>query len=500
MTYLLALDQGTSSSRSILFDAQGRIVAQAQLELPQIYPRPGWVEHDPLEIWRTQLSTARAALAQAGIAASQVRALGITNQRETTVVWNRQTGQPIHHAIVWQDRRAEPACAQLRENGHADSIQQKTGLRIDAYFSATKLQWLLDEVPGARAAAERGELAFGTIDSWLIWQLTQGKRHVTDVSNASRTMLFNVHSNQWDDELLALLRIPKSLMPEVLPSASDFGQTATDVLGAAIAIGGVAGDQQSALFGQACFKAGMAKNTYGTGCFMLMHTGANFQTSHNGLLTTSAAQTSATRAFALEGSVFIGGAVVQWLRDGLQAIEHSGQVQSLAESVPDSGGVMLVPAFTGLGAPYWKPDARGTITGLTRGSSLAHIARAALESIAYQSAALLLAMSRDAVESGGAPVSELRVDGGACVNNLLMQFQADLLGIPVVRPAVVETTALGAAYLAGLSAGVYQSTDELTELWVAERRFMPTLPQARAQELMARWEHAVAQASLEYTP
>ncbi len=496
MTYLLALDQGTSSSRSILFDAQGRIVAQAQLELPQIYPRPGWVEHDPLEIWRTQLSTARAALAQAGISASQVRALGITNQRETTVVWNRQTGQPIHHAIVWQDRRAEPACAQLRENGHADSIQQKTGLRIDAYFSATKLQWLLDEVPGARAAAERGELAFGTIDSWLIWQLTQGKRHVTDVSNASRTMLFNVHRNQWDDELLALLRIPKSLMPEVLPSASDFGQTATDVLGAAIAIGGVAGDQQSALFGQACFKAGMAKNTYGTGCFMLMHTGANFQTSHNGLLTTSAAQTSATRAFALEGSVFIGGAVVQWLRDGLQAIEHSGQVQSLAESVPDSGGVMLVPAFTGLGAPYWKPDARGTITGLTRGSSLAHIARAALESIAYQSAALLLAMSRDAVESGGAPVSELRVDGGACVNNLLMQFQADLLGIPVVRPAVVETTALGAAYLAGLSAGVYQSTDELTELWVAERRFMPTLPPSRAQELMARWEHAVAQASL----
>ncbi|MCD2510942.1 glycerol kinase GlpK [Comamonas endophytica] len=496
MTYLLALDQGTSSSRSILFDARGRIVAQAQLELPQIYPRPGWVEHDPMEIWRTQLSTARAALAQAGVEASQVRALGITNQRETTVVWNRRTGQPIHHAIVWQDRRAEPACARLREGGHADMIQQKTGLRIDAYFSATKLQWLLDEVPGARAAAERGELAFGTVDSWLIWQLTQGKRHVTDVSNAARTMLFNVHANRWDDELLALLRIPRSLMPEVLPSASDFGQTAAEVLGAGIAIGGVAGDQQSALFGQACFKAGMAKNTYGTGCFMLMHTGANFQTSHNGLLTTSAAQTSATPAFALEGSVFIGGAVVQWLRDGLQAIEHSGQVQSLAESVPDSGGVMLVPAFTGLGAPYWKPDARGTITGLTRGSTMAHIARAALESIAYQSAALLLAMSRDAVQSGGAPVSELRVDGGACVNNLLMQFQADLLGIPVVRPAVVETTALGAAYLAGLSSGVYQGTEELTGLWAAERRFMPTLAPSRAQELMARWEHAVAQASL----
>ncbi len=496
MTYLLALDQGTSSSRSILFDTQGRIVAQAQLELPQIYPQPGWVEHDAMEIWSTQLSTARAVLAQAGISAHQVRALGITNQRETTVVWNRQTGQPIHHAIVWQDRRAEPACAQLRANGHAETIAQKTGLRIDAYFSATKLQWLLDEVPGARAAAERGELAFGTVDSWLIWQLTQGRRHVTDVSNAARTMLFNVRSNQWDDELLALLRIPKSLLPEVLPSASDFGQTAAEMLGAPIAIGGVAGDQQSALFGQACFKAGMAKNTYGTGCFMLMHTGSNFQISHNGLLTTSAAQTSASPAFALEGSVFIGGAVVQWLRDGLQAIEHSGQVQALAESVPDSGGVMMVPAFTGLGAPYWKPDARGTITGLTRGSSLAHIARAALESIAYQSAALLLAMSRDAVASGGAPVSELRVDGGACVNNLLMQFQADLLGIPVIRPAVVETTALGAAYLAGLSTGIYQSTDELTELWAAERRFIPTLPKARAQELMARWEHAVAQSSL----
>ena len=497
MTYLLALDQGTSSSRSILFDAQGRIVAQAQLELPQIYPRPGWVEHDPLEIWRTQLSTARAALAQAGIAASQVRALGITNQRETTVVWNRQTGQPIHHAIVWQDRRAEPACAQLRENGHADSIQQKTGLRIDAYFSATKLQWLLDEVPGARAAAERGELAFGTIDSWLIWQLTQGKRHVTDVSNASRTMLFNVHSNQWDDELLALLRIPKSLMPEVLPSASDFGQTATDVLGAAIAIGGVAGDQQSALFGQACFKAGMAKNTYGTGCFMLMHTGANFQTSHNGLLTTSAAQTGATPAYALEGSVFIGGAVVQWLRDGLRAIEASSEVQALAQSVPDAGGVVLVPAFTGLGAPYWKPDARGTLTGLTRGTTLAHIARAALESIAYQSAALLQAMARDAIAAGGRPVSELRVDGGACVNDLLMQFQADLLGIPVVRPAVIETTALGAAYLAGLSSGVYASTQELTHLWRAERRFLPTLDTAAAQERMARWEHAVRQTTAE---
>ena len=415
MTYLLALDQGTSSSRSIVFDTQGRIVASAQLELPQIYPRPGWVEHDPREIWRTQLATAREALAKAGLAAADIRALGITNQRETTVVWNRATGQPLHHAIVWQDRRAEPLCAQLREAGHADTIQRKTGLLIDAYFSGTKLRWILDNVNGARAAAERGELAFGTVDSWLIWQLTGGRRHVTDVSNASRTMLFNVHTNQWDDDLLALLEIPRALMPEVLPSAADFGRTAAEVLGGEIAIGGVAGDQQSALFGQACFSAGMAKNTYGTGCFMLMHTGGVFQTSANGLLTTAAAQPSAAPAYALEGSVFVGGAVVQWLRDGLRAIEHSGQVQQLAESVPDSGGVMMVPAFTGLGAPYWKPDARGTITGLTRGTTIAHIARAALESIAFQSAALLLAMSRDAVASGGAPVSELRVDGGACV-------------------------------------------------------------------------------------
>ena len=492
-TYLLALDQGTSSSRSIVFDTQGRIVASAQLELPQIYPQPGWVEHDPREIWRTQLSTAKEALAKAGLKAGDIRSVGITNQRETTIVWNRKTGAPIHHGIVWQDRRAEPTCVQLREAGHSDAILRKTGLRIDAYFSGTKLKWLLDNVPGARAAAQAGELAFGTVDCWLIWQLTGGKRHVTDVSNASRTMLFNVHSNQWDTDLLALLDIPAGLMPEVLPSAADFGQTADEVLGGSINIGGVAGDQQSALFGQACFDAGMAKNTYGTGCFMLMHTGSSFQTSSNGLLTTSAAQASRQPQFALEGSVFVGGAVVQWLRDGLQAIEHSGQVQQLAESVPDSGGVMLVPAFTGLGAPYWKPDARGTITGLTRGTTMAHIARAALESIAYQSAALLGAMSRDAVATGGTPVSELRVDGGACVNNLLMQFQADLLGIPVVRPACVETTALGAAYLAGLSSGVYQSTEELSALWKAERRFLPTLGKDRADELMQRWEQAVRQ-------
>ena len=495
MTYLLALDQGTSSSRSIVFDERGHIVAQAQLELPQIYPRPGWVEHDPMEIWRTQLATAREALHKAGLKASDIRALGITNQRETTVLWHRRTGQPVHHAIVWQDRRAESTCAQLRSAGHEALIQAKTGLLIDAYFSGTKLKWLLDNVPGARAQADRGELAFGTIDSWLMWQLTGGAVHATDVSNAARTMLFNVRTNQWDDELLALLGIPASLMPHVHPSSAHFGEVRADLLGHAIPIGGVAGDQQSALFGQACFKAGMAKNTYGTGCFMLMHTGQHFQTSRNGLLTTSAAQATQQTEFAIEGSVFVGGAVVQWLRDGLNAIKGSAEVQSLAESVPDSGGVMMVPAFTGLGAPYWQPDARGTITGLTRGTTVAHIARAALESIAYQSAALLQAMSRDAVASGAAPVAQLRVDGGACVNDLLMQFQADLLGIPVVRPAVTETTALGAAYLAGLSSGVYGNVAELDGLWQAERTFVPTLATARANELMARWEHAVRQAT-----
>jgi glycerol kinase len=496
MTYLLALDQGTSSSRSIVFDAAGKIKAMAQQELTQIYPQPGWVEHDPMEIWRTQLATAREALQKAGISARQVRALGITNQRETTVVWNRRTGLPIHNAIVWQDRRAEPACIELRERGLAPTIQAKTGLLVDAYFSGTKLQWLLDHVPGARQQAQDGELAFGTVDSWLIWQLTGGAVHATDVSNASRTMLFNVHSNHWDSELLQALDIPANLMPKVKPSSALYGEVRADLLGHSIAIGGVAGDQQSALFGQACFKAGMVKNTYGTGCFMLMHTGGKFETSSNGLISTSAAQTTERTEFALEGSVFIGGAVVQWLRDGLRAISHSAEVQKLAQSVPDSGGVMVVPAFTGLGAPYWKPDARGTITGLTRGSSIAHIARAALESIAFQSAALLHAMSRDAVEAGGARVSELRVDGGACVNDLLMQFQADLLGIPVVRPAITETTALGAAYLAGLATGVYRGTDELTDLWQVERRFLPTLATSRATELMEQWEHAVRQAVL----
>jgi glycerol kinase len=494
MGHILALDQGTSSSRSIVFDAQGRIVAMAQRELRQIYPQPGWVEHDPLEIWSTQLDTAREALAKAGLKGSDIRAIGITNQRETTLLWNRRTGQPVHNAIVWQDRRTEPFCAQLRAQGLEPMVQRATGLRIDPYFSATKLRWLLDHVKGAHIDAAHGELAFGSVDSWLLWNLSGGALHATDVSNASRTMLFDIRHNVWDHELLKALHVPDSVLPRVYPSSHVYGQSDPALFGAAIPIAGMAGDQQAALFGQACFKAGLAKNTYGTGCFMLMHTGSNLQTSNNGLITTAAAQTSATPQFAIEGSVFIGGAVVQWLRDGLHAIPSSGEVQALAESVPDSGGVIVVPAFTGLGAPYWNADARGAIVGLSRGSTLAHIARAALESIAFQSAALLQAMNRDAVAAGGTPVHELRVDGGACVNDLLMQFQADLLGIPVVRPQVIETTALGAAYLAGLAVGVYRDAEQLSALWQVQRTFHPTLPRERALELMAGWERAVRQA------
>ena len=495
MSHILALDQGTSSSRSIVFDEQGRIVAMAQREFRQIYPQPGWVEHDPLEIWATQLDTAREALAKSGLKAGDIRAIGITNQRETTVLWNRRTGQPVHHAIVWQDRRTEPQCAQLRAQGLEPMVQHATGLRIDPYFSATKLRWLLEHVPGAHVAAAHGELAFGTVDSWLLWRLSGGRLHATDVSNASRTMLFDIRHNVWDQELLKALHIPRSVLPQVHPSSHVYGHSDPALFGASIPIAGIAGDQQSALFGQACFKAGLAKNTYGTGCFMLMHTGDKFQTSQNGLITTAAAQIGEVPEFAVEGSVFIGGAVVQWLRDGLRAIPASGEVQALAESVPDSGGVIVVPAFTGLGAPYWNADARGAIVGLSRGSTLAHIARAALESIAYQSAALLQAMSRDAQAAGGQAVHELRVDGGACVNDLLMQFQADLLGIPVLRPQVVETTALGAAYLAGLASGLWRSQDELAAQWQVQRVFEPTLPRERAAELMAGWERAVRQAT-----
>jgi glycerol kinase len=491
--YILALDQGTSSSRSIIFDPSGNIVAMAQQEIRQIYPEPGWVEHNPLELWTSQLATARQALKDAGLKPTDVAVAGITNQRETTLIWDRSSGQPIHNAIVWQDRRAEPTCLALRANGHEQLVQSKTGLRIDPYFSATKLKWILDRVPGSRERARKGELAFGTVDSWLIWNLTCGRRHVTDVSNAARTMLFNITANRWDSDLLDLLDIPIELMPEVLPSSSDFGTIDPVWLGAPLKVGGVAGDQQSASFGQACFHAGMAKNTYGTGCFLLMHTGEQSHWSTNGLLTTAAAQPASQRQYAMEGSVFIGGAVVQWLRDGLQAIPSSSDVQRLAESVPDAGGVVFVPAFTGLGAPYWNADVQGAIVGLTRGSTVAHIARAALESIAFQSAALLQAMNRDSLERGGVAVSELRVDGGACVNDLLMQIQADLLGIPVVRPAVIETTALGAAYLAGLHVGIYQGLDELSRQWRAERTFTPTLSRSEAQERMSRWEHAVRQ-------
>jgi len=492
--YLLALDQGTSSSRSIVFDTRGRIAAMAQREFRQIFPQPGCVEHDPLEIWTSQLATAREALAKAGIDACDVAAIGIANQRETTLVWNRRSGVPLCNAIVWQDRRTAAACEALRTRGFAATVRDRTGLVIDAYFSGTKLAWILDQVPGARDAARRGELVFGTVDSWLAWNLTGGAVHATDVSNASRTMLFDIHHNRGDDDLLAMLDIPHEVLPAVHASSHLYGHTVADLFGAPIAIGGIAGDQQSALFGQACFSSGLAKNTYGTGCFMLMHTGDRCLQSSNGLIATSAAQIDGRPQFALEGSVFIGGAVVQWLRDGLHAIDGSGAVQGLAESVPDSGGVTFVPAFTGLGAPYWKPDARGAILGLSRGTTVAHIARAALESIAFQSAALLAAMSRDLAAGGG--VTELRVDGGACANDLLMQFQADLLGIPVVRPRVIETTALGAACLAGLSCGVYGGLGELADHWQVDRTFHPTLSRERAAELMQRWEHAVAQTIL----
>jgi glycerol kinase len=495
-THLLALDQGTSSSRAIVFDLQGQLVASAQREFTQFFPQPGWVEHDAQEIWASQLATAQEALARAGLQAHQVAALGITNQRETTVLWNRRTGQALHRAIVWQDRRTEPLCAELRARGLQQMVREKTGLVIDPYFSGTKLKWLLDHIPGARVLAQQGDLAFGTVDSWLLWNLTRDSTraavHATDVSNASRTMLFNLHTQDWDNELLALLDIPREVMPTVRPSSFLFGHTAPNVLGGAVPIGALAGDQQSALFGQACINPGLAKNTYGTGCFMLMHSGERVLASQHGLISTQAAQVHSPQ-FALEGSVFMGGAVVQWLRDGLKVIESSEQVQALADSVPDSGGVIMVPAFAGLGAPYWQSDARGAILGLTRGSTSAHIARAALESIAFQSAALLTAMNSDALAVGLPAISELRVDGGASRNNSLMQFQADVLGIPVLRPRVSETTALGAAWLAGLACGLYRSTDDLVRLWQIERRFEPQMDSAHAATLMATWEHAVRQ-------
>jgi glycerol kinase len=487
--YVLALDQGTTSSRAILFDEAGGPVAVGQREFRQIFPQAGWVEHDPREIFATQRDVAREALRKANVSAKDVMAIGITNQRETTIVWDRQTGAPIHNAIVWQDRRTAELCKDLREVGAESLIRERTGLVIDPYFSGTKLAWLLDEIPGARERAARGELAFGTVDTWLVWQLTGNRTHVTDVSNASRTLLFNIHTNEWDDELLRLLRVPRALLPEVHPSAHAFGMVPAGVLGEPLLIAGVAGDQQAALFGQACHAPGMAKNTYGTGCFMLLHTGDKVVQSANGLVATACAQTRA-REYALEGSVFIAGAVVQWLRDQLGFFSSSSEVERLAAEVMDSGDVFVVPAFTGLGAPYWDPNARGTIIGLTRGTSKAHIARAALESIAFQSAEVLEAMQKDS----GEKLAELRVDGGASANDLLMQFQADLLGVRVVRPRVRETTALGAAYLAGLTVDLWKSREELAQQWKAERRFEPSMDASKRQALMARWREAVSRA------
>ena len=494
MRYVLALDQGTTSSRAIIFDESGRPVASAQREFPQHYPEPGWVEHDPQDIWRSQRDVAREALRSAALKAEDLVACGITNQRETTLLWDRQTGEPLHRAIVWQDRRTAAQCAELKAAGAESLVRERTGLVIDPYFSGTKLAWLLDNIPGARGRAERGELAFGTVDTWLAWNLSQSRVHVTDPSNASRTLLFNIHSGDWDEELLRLLRVPRAILPEVYPSAHAFGMIAPSILGAAVPITGIAGDQQAALFGQGCHKPGMAKNTYGTGCFMLLHTGGKVVNSRHGLLGTAAAQLGhardardADKEYALEGSVFIAGAVVQWMRDELGFFSASSKVEALAASVLDSGGVYVVPAFAGLGAPHWDPQARGAVLGLTRGSSRAHIARAALESIAYQSAELLEAMQKDA----GERLSELRVDGGATANDLLMQFQADILGVPVVRPKVTETTALGAAYLAGLTVDVWQSREQIAAQWQMDRSFEPRMSRDQAASLMARWRKAV---------
>ncbi|HCE09817.1 MAG TPA: glycerol kinase [Oxalobacteraceae bacterium] len=490
--FILALDQGTTSSRAILFDRTGRIHGSAQQEFHQIFSRPGWVEHDANEIWRSQLAVTQRVLKDKQVAASDIAAIGITNQRETTVIWDRLSGEPIANAIVWQDRRTAELCDRLRADGKAELFQRKTGLVLDSYFSGTKVKWLLDNVAGARARAERGDLAFGTIDSWLIYKLSGA--HVTDTSNASRTMMFNIKSLQWDDELLELLDVPRSLLPTVVPSSGVLGQTYAELLGAAIPIAGVAGDQQAATFGQACHQPGMAKNTYGTGCFMLMNTGQEAISSHNNLLTTigwtTGPELPGKTDYMLEGSVFMAGATVQWLRDGLGIIRDSSEVEALAASVPDTGGVVFVPAFAGLGAPYWDAYARGTIVGMTRGTTKAHIARAALASIAYQTVDVLEAMQKDS----SIVLRELRVDGGASRNDLLMQFQADVLGVPVVRPVVTETTALGAAYLAGLAVGFWSSQEEISAQWHMERRFVPAMASDERTERLALWRRAVQRA------
>ncbi len=491
-TYILALDQGTTSSRAILFDRSARVVSLAQREFRQIYPQPGWVEHDPMEIWESQIGVAREALASSGVRASQVTAIGITNQRETTVLWDRATGQPVFNAIVWQCRRSAGLCDALKAGDWETAVRARTGLVIDAYFSGTKVQWLLENVPGLRARAERGEVCFGTVDTWLAWKLSGGRVWVTDYSNASRTMLFNIHQLAWDTHLCGALGVPQKMLPEVRPSSCRYGHTAPDILGAEIPLAGIAGDQQASLFGQACFAPGMAKNTYGTGCFLLVHTGDRPVASGTGLLTTIAASPVEGRPeYALEGSIFIAGAAIQWLRDGLQVIADSADSEAVAESVPDTGGVYFVPAFVGLGAPHWDMYARGTILGITRGTTRAHLVRAALEAIAYQSREVLGAALADA----GLTLEELRVDGGATANNLLMQFQADLLGTGVVRPVVKETTALGAAYLAGLAVGYWTSREEIARNWAVERRFAPQMDAGRREELFAGWRRAVARAA-----
>lgn len=490
MKYILALDQGTTSSRAILFNKKGEIVSVAQKEFEQIFPKAGWVEHDPSEIWSSQVGVAAEVVSRANLNATEIAAIGITNQRETTVVWDKNTGKPVYNAIVWQDRRTAGICNQLRKEGHADMFQDKTGLILDSYFSGTKVKWILDNVDGARKKAENGDLLFGTVDSWLVWKLTDGKVHATDASNASRTLLYNIYENKWDKEILELLEIPESMLPDVRSSSEVYGETSGDVFAAKLPIAGIAGDQQAALFGQVCSQPGMAKNTYGTGCFMLLQTGEKPIKSKNNLLTTIAWKLDGKVFYALEGSVFIGGAVVQWLRDGLGMIRSSSDIEGLARKVDDTDGVYLVPAFSGLGAPHWDPYARGTLIGLTRGTNRSHIARAALESIAYQSTDLLRAMESDA----GITLKEMRVDGGASVNDLLMQFQADILDKPVVRPKITETTALGAAYLAGLAVGYWESIDEIQQKWQVDKTFEPKMEKKEREKLMKNWHRAVDRA------
>ena len=488
--FILALDQGTTSSRAVLFDRNGEIKASSQKEFTQFFPETGWVEHDPMEIWYSQVGVAAEAMSKIGINGTAVAGIGITNQRETTIVWDRKTGKPVYNAIVWQDRRTSKYCDELREKGYAEMVAKKTGLILDAYFSGTKVKWILDNVEGAREKAEKGELAFGTVDSWLVWNLTQGRTHITDATNASRTLLFNIHTLEWDDELLNLMNIPKSMLPDVKSSSEIYDYSNTTFFATKVPIAGIAGDQQSAMFGQMCIEEGMVKNTYGTGCFILVNTGEKPFISKNKLITTIALSLNGKVTYALEGSIFIGGAVVQWLRDGLRIINTSTDVEALAKTVDDNGDVFFVPAFTGLGAPYWDPYARGTMVGLSRGINRGHIARAALEGIAFQTLDVLEAMKKDTQMD----YTEIRVDGGAANNNLLMQFQSDILNKPVVRPTITETTALGAAFLAGLATGFWKDIEEIKQQWKVDRRFNPEMDVSKASKLVAKWKNAVSRA------